>query len=92
MVKGQNDFFKTESGKCREGLNRPNNFEVFSEQIIQVLFCGEKWTGILLMAVMKKWQPKAPLRNTKVKMPFKNIFYESAMKDDCSNRPFGAAF
>ena len=39
----------TESGKCREGLNRPNNFEVFSELIIQVLFCGKKFTDILLM-------------------------------------------
>ena len=36
--------------KRREGLN---NFEVFSELIIQVLFCGKKLTGILLMAVME---------------------------------------
>ena len=34
-------------------LNRPNNFEVFSELIIQVLFRGEKLTDILLMVVMK---------------------------------------
>ena len=53
MAKSQNDFFKTESGKFREGLNRPNNFEVFSKLIIQVLFCGEKLIGILLMVVMK---------------------------------------
>ena len=31
MVKSRNDFFKTESGKCRQILNRPNNFEAFSE-------------------------------------------------------------
>ena len=46
-----------ESGKCRgtpgEGLNRPDNFEVFGELIIQVL-CGEKLTDILLMVVMEK--------------------------------------
>ena len=45
-----------ESGKCRgtpgEGLNRPDNFEVFGELIIQV--CGEKLTDILLMVVMEK--------------------------------------
>ena len=52
MVKIQNDFFKTESGKYREGLNRSDNFEVFSELIIQALFCGEKLTDILLMVVM----------------------------------------
>ena len=53
MVKTRNDFFETESGKCREGLNRPNNFEVFSELITQVLFCGEKLTDILLMVVVE---------------------------------------
>ena len=30
MVKSRNDFFTTESRKRREGLNRLNNFEVFS--------------------------------------------------------------
>ena len=44
----------TESGKCREGLDRPDNFEVFSELVIQVLFCGEKLTFILPMVVMEK--------------------------------------
>ena len=53
MVKSLNDFFKIESGKCREELNRPNNFEVFGELIIQVLFCGEKLTDIFLMVVME---------------------------------------
>ena len=53
MVKSRNDFFKIESGQCREGLNRPNNFEVFGELIIQALLCGEKLTDILLMVVME---------------------------------------
>ena len=39
--------------KCTEGLNRPNNFEVFSELIIQVLLCGEMLTDILLKVVME---------------------------------------
>ena len=54
MVKSQNDFFKTESGKYRKGLNMPDNFEAFSELIIQALFCGEKLTDILLMVVMEQ--------------------------------------
>ena len=53
MVKSQNDLFMTESGKYREGLNRSNSFKVFSELIIQVLFCGEKLTDLLLMVVME---------------------------------------
>ena len=53
MVKTRNNFFKTESDKFREGLNGPNNFEVFSELIIKVLFRGEKLTDILLMVVME---------------------------------------
>ena len=48
MVKSRNDFFKTESGKCRERLNRPN-----SDLIILVLFCVEKLTDILLIVVME---------------------------------------
>ena len=38
MVKSRNDFFKTESRKCREGLNRLNNFEVFGVEKVDKYF------------------------------------------------------
>ena len=53
MIKSRSGFFKIETGKCKEELNKPNNFEVFSELIIQVLSCGEKFIYIFLTVVME---------------------------------------
>ena len=78
---------------------------MFSELIIHILFRGVKLTDILLMVVMG-WITEHPsfrlllsemvtqgtFKKHKSKKSFTNILYESAVKGDCSSRPFGLYF
>ena len=89
-----NDFFKTESGKCREGLNRPNNFEVFRKLILNASIIlwrkVDRYFAHGCHGVDITWHPSYLLLLLEMAMQgtFKKHRSENALQISCMSQPW----